>query len=227
MTREELQRRLADHEDNFVERKPDGVAGSEQRRTLVAFANSVPDGREAVLFIGVRDGGSIQGCKNSDSIQKTVRRIAEQECYPPIAITCEVITTGQGPVVAVVVVAASTRRPHFAGPAFVRRGSESVAASEEVFTELVHSRNSTVAAVLKLKNQVIDVVSIQHKLGEARRIADQGHREGGEIRVLECTPQTVRFQLIASGRYVTEPLDHVQVSYNEEKYRPMLIVTGY
>lgn len=226
MTRDELYRRLGDQEDNFVERKPAKVNRRDIRRTIVAFANSLEEGREAILFIGVKDDGSVEGCPNPDAIQKTVREASDQDCYPAVAFISEALNTDAGPVVAVVV-PASANRPHFTGPAYIRRGSESVAASEQVFAELVYSRNSTAADVLKLKNQIVDVVSLQHKLGEVRKVADQGYREGAEIQILECTAQTVRFQLIASGRYVTEPLGHVRVSYNEEKHRAMLIVSGY
>ena len=52
MTREELLKRLKDHEDNFTERKLEGAKSAELRKTLVAFANSVPEGRLAILFIG-------------------------------------------------------------------------------------------------------------------------------------------------------------------------------
>ena len=82
--------------------------------------------------------------------------------------------------------------------------------------------NNAVAA-----SDSVDVIALGHKLGEFRRIDDRHYREGGEARILECTAQSVRFQLIASGRYVTEPLDHVRVLYNEEKHRHALIVTGY
>lgn len=226
MTPEELRRRIGDHEDNFIERKPQGANGAELRRAIVAFANSVPEGRDAILFIGVHDNGTVRGCTAPDSVQKTVRKICDQDCYPPIRFTSEVITTDDGPIVAVIV-PASDNRPHFAGPAFVRRGSESVMASEQVFNELVYSRNSKAAAVLRLKNQVVIVIGLGHRLGSTRRDVFPGHREGGEARVLECTSQTVRFQMLDSLRYVMEPLDHVEVSYDEERHKRLLVVTGY
>lgn len=226
-TRDELTSLLDRHEDNFIERKRDGIKPSEIRKTVVAFANSVPEGRYAVLFIGVRDDGTIEGCQNTDSRQKAVREACEQDCYPPIAMTSEVLRTQDGDVVAVVI-AASDTRPHFAGPAYVRRGSESVAASPEMFRELVYTQNSAAAAVLRLKNQVVSFVSVQHKIGTVRRIDDRAYREGGECRLLECDGQRARFQLVGGdSRYFSEPLDHIKVSYDEERYRPMVIFTGY
>ncbi len=226
MADNELLSRLGDAEDNFVERKPANPNRDDIRKTVVAFANSVPEGRTAILFVGIRNDGRFDAVPNTDKFQKTVREICEQDCYPPIKFSSEVLKPEGGPVVAVVI-PASSNKPHFAGPAYVRRGSESVAASEEAFDELVHSRNSKSAAVLKLRGQVISVLSLQHKLGVVKHIPDTGYREGSECRVEAADAQTVRLRILGSDRYVTEPLDHVTVSYDEEQHRPMLVVTGY
>ena len=48
---EDVRQRVSDLEDNFTERKLQGTAtGDVLRRTLVAFANSVPEHRSAVLL---------------------------------------------------------------------------------------------------------------------------------------------------------------------------------
>jgi predicted HTH transcriptional regulator len=77
---DELRLRIADHEDSFTERKPEGASASEFRRTLVAFANSVAEGRSGLLLIGFHDKGGILGCTNPDSVQKTIRKICERDC---------------------------------------------------------------------------------------------------------------------------------------------------
>ena len=66
MDDEALLIRLRDHEDGFTERKQEGAASAsaELRKTLVAFANSVPEGKTAILFIGVSDTGAPLGVKN-------------------------------------------------------------------------------------------------------------------------------------------------------------------
>jgi len=223
----ELLALLSKPEDNFVERKSHGIKPADIRKTVVAFANSVEPGRSAVLFIGVRDDGTIEGCKNTDSKQKAVREACEQDCYPPIAMRSEVLRTKDGDVVAVVI-EASNNRPHFAGPAYVRRGSESKAASPEMFRELVYSQNSTAAALLRIKSQVVSFVSIQHKIGDVRRVDDRGFRQGGDCRVLECDAHCARMQIVGGdSRYFSEPLDHIQIMYDENKHRPMLVFTGY
>jgi len=226
MPNDNLMTRLGDQEDNFVERKPANPNRDDIRKTVVAFANTVTEGRTGILFIGIRNDGSIEGVPNPDKLQKTVREVCEKDCYPPIIFLSEVVNSPSGNVVAVVI-PASSNRPHFAGPAYIRRGSESVTASAEVFDELVHSRNSKTAAITKLKGKIVSVLSLQHKLGKAKRISDSDYREGAECRVEMADAHTVRLRILASDQMVTEPLDHITLSYDEEKWRPLLVVAGY
>lgn len=131
MTPHALLERLNNHEDGFTERKTEAARSSEFRRTLVAFANSVSEGQTAVLFIGVADDGRVIGVANPDSLQKKLGEIAAKDCYPPVKCQSQVLTVDGKSVVAILV-ETSMERPHFAGPAFVRRGSESVVASLDV-----------------------------------------------------------------------------------------------
>lgn len=217
--------RLKNHEDNFVERKPEGVNAAEIRQTVVAFANSVPVGTTAVLFMGIHNDGSILGVGNPDKLQKTVRELCERVCYPPVAFSTAVLDV-EGKAVVAVVVPPSRNRPHFSGPAFVRRGSESVAASPELFEELILSRSDKVAAILQMRDAPVSVVCIQHKLGNTQQITDSRYRTHSECVVENCNAHTVRLRDIASDRHVTEPIENVTVSYDEERHRPMLIVRG-
>jgi Putative DNA-binding domain len=226
-TRQELLKILDRSEDNFVERKPARANAKEIRQTLVAFANSVPEGREAVLFIGVHDNGSIEGCPSPDSTQKLIADICSQQCYPPIAFKCEVLEEHQN--VVAVMVPVSRDRPHFSGPAFVRKGATSKAASREMFDELVYSRTSKVAALLKLRDAhaVITVVGIGHKLGAVDQISDRNYKEAAECKVIGCDPHSVHLFKIGSHLNFSEPLDHVHVSHDHEKHRTMLVISGY
>ena len=202
MPNDELISRLRKEEDNFVERKPLNTNRGDIRKTVVAFANSMPEGRTGVLFIGIRDDGRIEGVPNPDKLQMTVRKVCEQECYPSIQFSTEVLSTPEGVVLAVVI-PESLNKPHFSGPAFVRRGSESVAASREVFDELVYSRNSKCAVILKLKGQIVTVISLQHRLGKAKLISNTGYRESTECRVEGANTQTVRLKVLAPDRMVS------------------------
>ena len=225
MTQDELVARLRNHEDNFVERKPDGANSGEIRQTVVAFANTVPPGGAGILFLGVHNDGRIQGVENPDKLQKTVREQCERVCYPPIAFSAQVLEA-EGKAVVAVVVPSSANRPHFAGPALVRRGSESVGASPELFDELIASRNDKVAAILHMRGSPITVICVQHRLGSTGRVSDQRYRTRSDCVIESCDIHVLRMRDTGSDQRVTEPLEIVTVSYDEERYRPMLVVQG-
>lgn len=189
MTNEEIKRRLLDVEDGWTERKPQGVGGDDVRRALVAFANSVPDGEEAILFIGVADDGTPIGVDNPDNTQKNVRRWADS-CYPAISHTSKVIESDGVHIVAVIV-RPDHNRPHFAGPAYVRVGSESRKASESEFDQLIASRISKARPLLeaKLKGELVSVS--QWHFGNRSSPQD--------CTVIECTPVLAVFQPNSGG----------------------------
>ena len=89
MTDEELKLRLSDFEDGWTERKEQGVSTDDVRKALVAFANSVPDGEEAILFIGVSDKGEVTGVDNVEKRQKSFSKTAAEWCYPLIKHTTQ------------------------------------------------------------------------------------------------------------------------------------------
>lgn len=215
---------LSRPESALLERKLESVNKNELRRTLVAFANSVQDAETAVLLIGLRDNGDVAGVGDPDAVQKRLREVAEQDCYPAISYRAEVHTTDSGQHVVVVFVSQSSRRPHFGGPAFVRRGSESVVASPEVFEELIHSRTDKCRQILRFKGHTVTVVCVQHVLGKIKYVADQSYREESECRILECDSHTIRLEVINSSRRVTEPLEYITIAYDENKWRPLLLV---
>jgi|GEM_PF-3085475 predicted HTH transcriptional regulator len=67
MSIEMLRNRVNDCEDSLTERKSSG-GYSEVIRTIVGFANSVPEGRTGVLFIGVGNKGEIIGVENPENL---------------------------------------------------------------------------------------------------------------------------------------------------------------
>jgi predicted HTH transcriptional regulator len=85
---EQLLERLKDPEDLLTERKSQGVSNEDICKTLVAFANSVPDDRHGILFVGISDKGDLAGVENPDKLQKDIQRLAETRCYPPISVQC-------------------------------------------------------------------------------------------------------------------------------------------
>jgi hypothetical protein len=188
MTDDEIKRRLTNKEDGWTERKPQGVSGDDVRRALVAFANSLPDGEEALLFIGVADDGKPLGVDNPDNTQKNVRRWADW-CYPAIRHTSRVIESDGKQIVAVII-QPDHNRPHFAGPAYVRVGSESPKANELLFDELIASRMSKARPLLDAMRTRETVSVILWHFGN-RSIVD--------CTVVEVTPHLAVFHPLSGG----------------------------
>jgi hypothetical protein len=157
-TDEELQSWRTPSEDNFVERKTSASA-SEWVKTVVAFANSVPRDRYAVLYIGVRDDGSVESQSNLDSLQKTLHQKL-QVVYPRVEYSTRVLTTGSEQFLCVLV-PGSANRPHFSGPAYVRVGSQSLEASKEQRDRLIAEQNSKVARILQFEGQAVNVQHVR------------------------------------------------------------------
>ena len=224
MIREQLLSLLNAPEDAYVERKTDGNA-REIRKTACAFANTV-ENQEGVLFIGVHDRtGKVIGVEGTDSLQKTIRA-ALDDCYPPIKHTTVVLEIESKHVLAVVI-PPSDRKPHFTGAAYVRVGSESVAASPQQLDELAASRNDKCRQILKLKGKgPITVRAIGYKLGSNKRLADSHYVEGAECVVMECNAQIVRLHNSAAGVSYSESVERVDLAWDEAKNRTMLIVRG-
>lgn len=215
-----LRERLRQSEDNFIERKPDGVNARDIRRTLVAFANSVPQDRDAVLYIGVADDGKPVGVQNPDALQKAIREICDKQCYPPITIRSEVLTVEDKSVIAVIVPSSKTK-PHFAGPAYVRVGSESVEASEAVYNELITERLAKCRLMLQAKRrkEIVTVIARGKKLGSSQYLGDARYRDTHECRIEACEPHFVRLFDINRRQYFSEPMENVTVAWDEARNR--------
>jgi hypothetical protein len=225
MTPQQVLSRLNASEDSFVERKSQGIKPQDIRKAVTAFANSLPDGQHGVVFVGIGDKGAVEGCENADAVQKRVREAAD-ECYPPLTPQCVVLRVEDKEVVAVVV-SSSKDKPHFAGPAFVRQGSESVKASKRIFEELVDARHSKVDAILRMREMpAVTAVGLGHRLGGTRRDVERGYRESCECKVLGCDAHIVTLQRLSDSWTFYEAVERVETSMDGNMKRPMLIVKG-
>ena len=125
------------------------------RKTVVGFANSLQEGQTAVMFVGADNNGQHKGLPNPDEAQINVNNIL-QRCYPPIPYRLSVLSVtveGQTKQILAAVVSHSPNRPHFAGPAYVRQGSETKEASQEMFLELIASQNDKARRILQFKGK--------------------------------------------------------------------------
>ncbi|MGA2648319.1 MAG: ATP-binding protein [Candidatus Sulfotelmatobacter sp.] len=153
----DLLARMKNFEDHLVERKT-VKDEKDWKKTAVAFANSVPVGLPAVLYIGVRNNGEIETPQhNLDEVQKKfnarMRRV-----YPRIAYVPKIVSENGRQALAVVI-PGSELRPHFAGLAYVRVGSQSSEASEQQFSLLIAQRSSMAARILAFKGKRVTVLN--------------------------------------------------------------------
>jgi predicted HTH transcriptional regulator len=175
---EDLLLQLGNTENSFVERKTFSDY-KDWLKTAVAFANSAPVGYPAILFIGVMNDGSPEPNKeNLDSVQKKVGdRISS--AYPPIFYLSKVLRIDEKEILAVII-PGSADRPHFAGPAYVRKDTRSVRASDEQFARLIAERNSKTYEILKWKGKPITVIVAY------RALAGQMSRPQTDASVVDC-----------------------------------------
>jgi hypothetical protein len=145
-------------EDNFVERKT-STSATEWVKTVVAFANSAPQDRCAVLYIGVRDDGSVEGQVNLDAVQKTLHQKL-QAVFPAVEYSTRVLSTESKQFLCVLV-PGSSNRPHFSGPAYVRVGSQSLEASKQQYDRLITERNSKASKILQYEGQPVNVQAVR------------------------------------------------------------------
>jgi Schlafen, AlbA_2 len=204
-----LSARLSDLEDGLIERKQGFHSKDEIRKAVVSFANSVPEGHTAVLFIGVANDGTVTGiaADQTDKIQQQVRRICEEDCFPAIAINLVDVITIEGRHVAAFEFGVSQNRPHFAGHAYLRVGAESVKASASKLDELVASKNTKAGRLLaaKAKREHVTVI-IPADTSIPGQYPFSSRREW-ECTVDRCDAHTARFYDIAAQRYWDLPLE--------------------
>lgn len=198
---EDLLLRLQDFEDSFVERKTSSDS-KDWLPTVVALANSTPVGYPAVLFIGVRNDGTIQETVNLDKLQQTFSKLVS-EAYPPIATFPKVLRK-EGKQFLVVIVPGSLERPHFAAHSYVRVGSETRKASEAQFAELIARRNRKANEILKWKGKLITISFIRR----------DGLQSTKELRVTDCN----QFHVTLEDQYA-HPLGRVEISSDFRKSR--------
>jgi hypothetical protein len=210
---EELLLRLKNFEDNFVERKTSGDS-KDWLKTVVVFANTTPVGYPAVLCIGVKnDGTPEEKTVDLDSLQKTFSEKVS-EAYPPIYYLTKIVNIG-GKQVLAVIIPGSADRPHFAGLAYIREGSKSVAASITQFDELIASRNNKVREILKWKDTDI-TVAVLGVAFPGEQFFSIVARKVAVVRACNQFYVTLEFP---DGKKTCVPLTRTDVSFDEAARR--------
>ncbi len=203
-------------EDNLLERKTEGDL-KDLLKTLVAFANSVKPGHTAVILIGEKDDDTIQGVTNPDNIQKTIRNTCDK-IYPPILWRSEVYEKEKKSCVRIEI-EYDGETPHFGDIAWIRRGSETVKAADEVFQKLIELRLSKVRELAKWVGKGIvvepDLGSITISTG--RIVTPDRHpRLTARIKatLLEANNFWIKFNSV--GNNWSEPLEKIVLSWDDK-----------
>ena len=166
-----------------------------------------------MLFIGVRDNGEIEVPQpNLDEAQKKFNT-QMQKVYPRIPYITKVVSQ-DGKQALAVIIPGSPLRPHFTGLSYVRRGSESVEASEGQFAELISQRNSKAARLLEWKDKQVTVIN---RTGSGHHVSES---YWPTAKVKDCNEFYVTLQ---SGADTTTPnafpLTRVDINFDYENKR--------
>jgi len=112
-----------------------------------------------------------------------------------------------------VIVLGSELRPHFSGPSYVRKGSETFAASEEQFNELIASRNSQTNKILGFKGKVVTVVNLLRT-----QWGDQETAGGDSTIVEDCNQFWVTLKA-SNAPAKSISLSRIELSFDDANHR--------
>lgn len=217
-------------EDSLREKKVESDL-KDLLKTLVAFANSVAPGDTAKIFIGEKDNGTVQGVRNPDSIQRAVVKEADR-IYPPIYYRTEVYER-DGKQCVRVDIKHNGQAPHFAGPAWVRQGSQTVKATEEIYQQMVDLRQSKVRVLMHWLGKEVTVEGTQR--GRSFNLTDGNIPSFDQEWSAGVHQATL---IVVNGHWVTfdvhtsataraemsEPLEKVLLSWDNQRGRPKVVI---
>lgn len=209
---EDLLLQLQSGEDHLVERKTKND-GQDFLKTAVAFANSTPINVPAILFIGVKDDGTVEDGNDVDKLQKTFTDKVKR-AYPPISYYAKSLVKDEKPFLAIII-PGSPGRPHFSGPSFIRKGSQTFEASELEFDMLISQRHNKSFLLQEWINKKITVDWVN-------RAAAQVGASGRINHTWESTLKSCNqffFTIDNNGSLQSFPLTEASISYDNGKNR--------
>jgi hypothetical protein len=211
--------RLTNTEDSTVERK----TASDYRdclKTAVAFSNSLAVGDPGIIFVGVGNNGAVLDNSNLDSLQMKISGELNK-VFPPIFPQMKVMNK-QGKEFLAVIVRGSENRPHFAGPSYVRDGSQTREASEQQFERLIAERNSKAREILLWKDQI---VTVRFDVPDNRGI--EFFLGGGwkqACRIVDCNQHYFTASVESTTKTLAHPLERLGISFDHNNDRLELIL---
>jgi predicted HTH transcriptional regulator len=200
----DILKRLESSEDSFIEKKSLGDM-KDVVKTCVAFANTCPvEGPPGILCFGVKEDGTIEeGPQNFESMTQKIRDKLSH-VYPPVEFKTRIITKDRKGFLAVIVPGSSSG-PHFSGPAYVREGSSTVVANEELFPRIIDRRERKVREILKWKDKRI--LMRRYVLNPAPN-QQRNPWAYSDARVVDCTAEWLQLEI---GGAISFPLDDVRL----------------
>jgi hypothetical protein len=208
-------------EDCLLERKTESDL-KDLRKTLVAFANSVKPGHTAVILIGERDDGTIQGVKSPDNIQKKVRETCD-EIYPPILWKSKVYEKEEMHCVRVDI-EYDGETPHFGGSSWVRKGSETIKASDEVFQKLIELRLGKVRELEKWIDKTITIAPDPQAMAVPHFLQNLPVRKRFESKLLGINNFWATFLREDRTNNMSMPLEKIILNWDDKHNRLMLLI---
>jgi len=227
-------------EDNLLERKLESDL-KDLLKTLVAFSNSVKPGHTAIILIGEKDDGTVQGVSNPDNIQKTIRKECEK-IYPPI-LWRSLVYQNDSKYCVRIEIEYDGDTPHFGGPAWIRKGSETVVANDETFQRLIELRLGLIRELTKWLDKEVTVSGDtstvpSHEVTEIPTVFGAGMRSTSKIahhrswqnkeyaRITFVNNHWVSFERLAdeNKEVVSESLYKITLSFDNKKEQLMVIV---
>jgi hypothetical protein len=214
----DLLRLLHATEHTFVERKTVGDA-QDIAKTVVAFANTLSQNQEGVLFIGATNIGEIEAHASSlDDIQKKLS-YKTSTIYPPVYFVTQTVQEAGRECLAVIV-PGSPSRPHFAGQPFVRDGSRTIIASTERYESMLAARSAKTYELRKWLGKPVTVRTMTRQSGMAFNMTEssnQGH-------LVEANQFYLTLDM--GNRKISHPLKRVEISYDHKAERLELQIEG-
>ncbi len=167
---------------------------------------------------------------NAENINRTVAKEADK-IYPPIYYRTEVYER-DGKQCLRVDVKHNGQAPHFGGQAWVRQGSQTVKATEEIYQQLVDQRQSKVRILMRWLNKEMTVEGTQKAKtfppGQMPSFDDEEWSVGlHKATLIAVNEHWVTFDVHTSATShaeMSEPLEKVLLSWDNQRARPKVVI---
>lgn len=144
LTDEDLLSLLTDMESDRVERKESASSADKIAQAICAFANDLPGhGQPGVLFVGVKDNGTLAGISVTDQLLQNLAAFRDQgNILPPPSIAVRKIQLDNGEVAAIEVQPSNSPPVKYKGQIWIRVGPRRGVANSEDERRLNERRRS-------------------------------------------------------------------------------------